>query len=186
MTTLKNRPNTALVVVDMQNGVVQEAHAREAVISNICSLISKARREQVSVIWVLHTDEQLVRESEEWQLVPELIPRDDEPCIDKSYGDSFENTPLEATMTDLSVGRIFVVGAQTDACVRSTLHGAVVMGYDVVLISDAHTTENLMEWGAPSPEKVIALTNLYWSHQTAPGRTTGTVTTEKADFSTLS
>ena len=82
----------------------------------------------------------------------------------------------------LVVGRLVVVGAQTDACVRSTLHGALARGYDATLVSDAHTTEDLTEWGAPPPDKVIAHTNLYWSYQTAPGRTAGTVETKDVDF----
>ncbi len=82
----------------------------------------------------------------------------------------------------LGVGRLIVVGAQTDECVRSTLHGAFVRGYDATLVSDAHTTEDLTEWGAPTPELVIAHTNLYWGNQAAPGRTAGTVKTADVDF----
>ncbi len=75
-----------------------------------------------------------------------------------------------------------VVGAQTDACIRSTLHGAFVRGYDATLVSDAHTTEDQTAWGAPPPDQVIAHTNLYWKYQTAPGRTAGTVETKDVDF----
>ena len=85
-------------------------------------------------------------------------------------------------LSGLGVGRLFVVGAQTDACIRSTLHGAFVRGYDATLVGDAHTTEDLTAWGAPPPDKVIAHTNLYWSDQTAPGRTAGTVATGEVDF----
>ena len=66
--------------------------------------------------------------------------------------------------------RLAVVGAQTDACIRSTLYGAFVRGYDATLVSDAHTTEDQTEWGAPPPDQVIAHTNLYWTYETAPGR----------------
>ena len=52
----------------------------------------------------------------------------------------------------------------------------------MTLVSDAHTTEDLSEWGAPSPDKVIAHTNLYWSHQTAPGRKAATVETKDVDW----
>ena len=82
----------------------------------------------------------------------------------------------------LGVGRLVVVGAQTDWCVRSTLHGAIARGYDVTLVSDAHTTEDQTEWGAPPPEQVIAHTNPYWAYQTAPGRIAGTVETRDVDF----
>ena len=85
-------------------------------------------------------------------------------------------------LSDLGVGRLVVVGAQTDACIRSTLHGALVRGYDATLVSDAHTTEDQTAWGSPPPDQVIAHTNLYWTYQTAPGRTAGTVETEVVDF----
>ncbi|MGH8990759.1 MAG: isochorismatase family protein [Acidimicrobiia bacterium] len=134
MTTLENRPNTALLVVDVQNGLVGGAHERDAVVADVGTLVERARRERVPVVWVQHSD------------------------------------------------RLVVVGAQTDACIRSTLHGAFVRGYDATLISDAHTTEDQTARGAPPPDQVIAHTNLYWTYQTAPGRTAGTIETKDVDF----
>jgi nicotinamidase-related amidase len=182
MSTLENRPNTALLVVDVQNGVVAGAHQRDAVVANVGSLVEKARRERIPVVWVQHSDEELAKGSDEWRIVPELTPSDAEPHIEKNYGDSFEATTLEAVLSDLGVGRLVVVGAQTDACIRSTLHGAFVRGYDAILVSDAHTTEDQSAWGAPPPGQVIAHTNLYWKNQTAPGRSAGTVETKEVDF----
>ena len=144
---------------------------------------SKARREDVPVVWVQHSDEQLARGSENWRIVPELVPDDTEPLVEKSYGDAFEDTTLETVLSGLGVGRLVVVGAQTDACIRSTLHGALVRGYDATLVGDAHTTEDQTAWGAPPPDQVIAHTNLYWRYQEAPGRTAGTVETKDVDFS---
>ena len=182
MTTLENRTNTALLVVDVQNGVVAGAHERDAVVTNVGSLVEKARQEQVPVVWVQHSDEGLARESEDWRIVPELAPDDAEPIVEKNYGDSFEDTTLETVLSGLGVGRLVVVGAQTDWCVRSTLHGALARGYDATLVADAHTTEDLSAYGAPTPDQVIAHTNLYWTYQTAPGRTAGTVETKEVDF----
>ena len=85
-------------------------------------------------------------------------------------------------LDDLGVGRLIVAGAQTDMCIRSTLHGAFTRGYDATLVGDAHTTEDMSQWGAPPPDQVIAHTNLYWSGQSAPGRTAGTVETKDVDF----
>ena len=124
MTTLENRPNTALLVIDVQNGVVAGAHQRDAVVANISSLVEKARREEVPVVWVQHSDENLARGSDEWRIVPELAPDEAEPLVEKNYGDSFEDTGLETVLSGLGVGRLVVVGAQTDECIRSTLHGA--------------------------------------------------------------
>jgi nicotinamidase-related amidase len=183
VTTLANRPHTALLVVDVQNGVVEGAHQRDAVVANVASLVGKARREQVPVVWVQHSDSgPLERGSDKWQIVPELDPQDAEPLVEKRYGDSFEDTDLEGILSDLAVGRLVVVGAQTDACIRSTLHGAFVRGYDATLVGDAHTTEDLSPYGAPPPDQVILHTNLYWKYQTAPGRTATTVSTEEVDF----
>jgi nicotinamidase-related amidase len=183
MTTLQDRPNTALLVIDVQSGVVAGNHARDVVVDNVATLVDKAREQGVAVVWVQHNDDGLARGSDEWQIVPELKRDDSEPLVEKSYGDSFEDTDLERVLSDLGVGRLVVAGAQTDMCIRSTLHGALARGYDATLVSDAHTTEDQTEWGAPPPDMVIAHTNLYWKYQTAPGRTAGTVETKDVDFS---
>jgi nicotinamidase-related amidase len=182
MTTLEQRPHSALLVIDVQVGVVEGNHDRDRVVANIGALVDKARDEDVPVVWVQHSDDHLARDGDTWQIVPELRPDDDEPVVHKRYGDSFEDTTLEQVLAALAVGRLVVVGAQTDACVRSTLHGALTRGYDALLVSDAHTTEDLTGYGAPPPDQVIAHTNLYWSFQEAPGRTAGTVTTEEVVF----
>lgn len=182
MSTLDNRPNTALLVIDVQNGVVGEAYDRDTVVANLATLVGKARTANVVVVWVQHNDENLPRDTEEWQYVPELVLGDSEPVVHKSYGDSFEDTILESVLAERRVGRLVVAGAQTDECIRSTLHGAITRGYDAILVADAHTTEDLSEYGAPTPDKVIAHTNLYWEHHRAPGRTAGTVSTNDIDF----
>jgi nicotinamidase-related amidase len=183
MATLHDRPHTALLVIDVQNGVVAKAHNRDGVIANIKILVDKARAEEVPVVWVQHSDADLPRDSESWQYVPELVRLESEPLVHKSYGDSFEDTELEALLDGQGVGRLVVTGAQSDACIRSTIHGAFTRGYDVTLVSDAHTTEDTTEWGAPPPDQVIAHTNLYWRYHSAPGRTAGTVDTAKVEFS---
>ena len=182
MTTLADRPNTALLVVDVQNGVVAEAYDRDTVVAHVAALVDKARSAQVAVVWVQHQSESLVPDTDSWQLVPELVPRESEPLVHKRFGDSFEETDLESVLAERGVGSLVVAGAQTDECIRSTLHGAIVRGYDALLVEDAHTTEDLSSFGAPPPDKVIAHTNLYWKYHTAPGRTAGTATTAEISF----
>ncbi|HZT67151.1 MAG TPA: cysteine hydrolase family protein [Acidimicrobiales bacterium] len=182
MTTLPDRPHAALLVVDVQNGVVAGAHNRDGVIENINVLVAKARAEDVPVVWVQHSDDELVEGSDSWQYVPELARLESEPLVHKSFGDSFEGTDLESLLAARGVGRLVVTGAQTDACIRSTIHGAFVRGYDVTLVADAHTTEDLSRWGAPPPDQVIAHTNLYWQGQAAPGRRAGAVPTAEVTF----
>ena len=182
MSRFDNRPNTAVLVIDMQNDVVAGAHERDAVVANIDAVVTKARTAEVPVIWVRHNDERLVHGSDGWHLVPQLVPSDSEPIVDKSYNDAFDDTQLEDVLARLAVGSVLVTGAQTDACVRSTLHGALVRGYDTILVHDAHTTEDTTAWGAPPPGQVIAHTNLYWQFQSAPGRRAGTVSAEDVAF----
>jgi nicotinamidase-related amidase len=182
MTTLDNRPNTALLVIDVQNGVMSAAHDRDAVVANINELLDKARSADVDVVWIQHNSDELATGSEAWQYVPELERRDSEPLVQKRYGDSFEDTELESVLAAAGIGRVVVAGAQTDACIRSTLNGAIVRGYDATLVTDAHTTEDLTAYGAPPPDQVIAHTNLYWQFSDAPGRTAGTVTTADVEF----
>ena len=182
MTTLSDRANTALMVIDVQNGVMEGAHQRDAVVANISTLVDKARQAGAPIVWVQHSSEHLQEGSEPWAYVAELARHESEPLIHKTFPDSFEDTDLEEVLAKAGVGRLVVAGAQTDECVRSTIHGAFARGYDVTLVGDAHTTEDQTEWGAPPPDKVIAHTNLYWAYQTAPGRTATAVNTKNVDF----
>lgn len=183
MTTLSDRPNTALLVVDVQNGVVADAYQRDAVVANIGTLVDKARHEGVPIVWVQHSDGQLEKGSGAWELVPELARQGSEPLVQKTFGDSFEDTDLEEVLARSGIGRLIVTGAQTDACIRSTIHGAFTRGYDVTLVSDAHTTEDQSPRGAPPPDKVIAHTNLYWRYHDGPGRTAAVTETKDVSFS---
>lgn len=182
MTSLANRPNTALLVIDVQNDVVADAYDRDQVIANIGAVVDKARAENVPVIWVQHSSAELAHGSTGWEYVAELQRRDSEPLIHKLYGDSFEATELESELAQRGVGRVVVTGAQTDACIRATLHGAFTRGYDTVLVSDAHTTDDFSKYGLPTADKVVAHTNMYWTWQEGPGRTASVVDTAAVGF----
>src|SRR3954454_16605530 len=167
----------------MQRGVVGDAYDVDRVVDNINALVGKARSEDVPVIWVQHSSDELQEGSDSWQYAPEFRGKDDEPLVHKRYGDSFEETDLESVLSERKIGRVVVTGAQTDECIRSTVHGALVRGYDATLVGDAHTTEDLRQWGSPfPPEQAIGYTNLYWKYSKAPGRAGGTVDTAEVDF----
>ena len=182
MTTLDNRPNTALLVVDVQNGVVAGAPRRDQVVANI----APTGRPGASATDPSRLGARLARRADaartSGRSCPSCRPTTSEPLIHKQYGDAFEATELESVLSGLGIGRLIVAGAQTDMCIRSTLHGALARGYDATLVADAHTTEDLTAWGAPPPEQVISHTNMYWGAQTAPGRTAGTVETADVSF----
>lgn len=183
MTSPSERSTTALLVVDMQNGVVGDAFETDRVVRNINLLIEQARAAQAPVVWVQHSDEGLVRDSDGWQIVAGLVPGADEAIVHKKYGDSFAATDLASILADHEVGRLVVTGAQTDACIRSTLHGALTRGYDCTLVGDAHTTEDMRQWGSPiSPEQAIEYTNLYWSFSATDQAKGETVATADVTF----
>lgn len=182
VTTLRDRPNTALLVVDVQNDVVAGSYNRDQVIANISTLVDRARSAGAPVIWVQHNADDLPKDSEGWQYVPELTREQSEPLVHKQWGDSFEDTELEDILAQHKVGKLVVAGAQTDACIRSTLHGAITRGYDATLVEDAHTTEDQTEWGNVAPDAIVTHTNLYWKHHEAPGRKGGTVPTAEVAF----
>jgi nicotinamidase-related amidase len=182
MTTLTDRPATALLVIDVQNGVVDGAHRRDDVVGAVAGLVESARGAGVPVVWVQHSDDELVRGSAGWQYVPELVPAVGEPLVHKSYGDAFEGTDLEEVLAGAGAGHLVVAGAETDACIRSTIHGAFTRGYDVTLVGDAHTTGDKSAWGAPEPAAVIAHTNLYWSFHAGPGKKAAVVPAAEISF----
>ena len=113
-----------------------------------------------------------------------MLRRDhvNDPGSGSTTSDSFEGTDLEDILAEGAIGRLVVAGAETDGCIRATIHGAFTRGYDTTLVSDAHTTEDLSEWGAPPPDKVVAHTNLYWQYQAGPGRTAEVVTAADLEF----
>ena len=182
MTTLTDRPATGLMVIDVQQGVVDGAHRRDEVVAHIGDLVERAREDGVPVIWVQHSDDELTQGSDAWQYVPELVRAESEPLVHKSHGDSFEGTDLEQVLAAAGIGHLVVTGAESDACIRSTIHGAFTRGYDVTLVGDAHTAGDKSAWGAPPVDQVIAHTNLYWQFQTAPGRTAAVVGTTDVEF----
>jgi nicotinamidase-related amidase len=182
MSTLTNRPHSALLVIDFQNGVVADVFERARVTANINHLLDAARAAGTTVIWVQDIAEGRDEGSEAWQIIPELSPLPEEARVQKRYGDAFEATDLEERLAAAGVGKLFISGAQTDACIRSTLHGAVTRGYDTILVGDAHTTEDLSEWGNPTPAAVIAHTNLYWQYHSVPDREVGTVSAAEVTF----
>lgn len=173
---------TALLIIDMQNNVVANAFQRNEVIANVEKLIQKARREQVPVVWIQHSSEEMKKNTEGWEFVSELQRQESDPLVYKVYGDSFEDTNLKTDLDKLEVGRLVVTGAQTDACIRATIHGGFVRGYDTVLVSDAHTTEDLTAYGLPSPKKIIDFTNTYWTWQSGPGREASVISTDEVQF----
>lgn len=183
MSKFADRSNSALLVIDVQDGVVGEAFERDLKVANISKAIDKARAASIPVIWVQHSDEELVLESADWEIVSQLTPLEGEPKVRKLYRSSFEETNLEEILKDLGVSHLYVCGAETNNCVRHTCHTALEKGYDVTLISDAHTTTGF-EWDGYiiDAARVIDEQNIHFMGYSLPGRTAQAVSVTELSF----
>ena len=182
MSALAGRDKTALLVIDVQNGVVQNAFRRDQVIANINAAVAKARHSEVPVIWVQHSDSEMPIDSEPWQIVSELIPLEGESRIRKTFRSSFEGTELADLLSNLAVGHLIVCGAETNNCVRHTSQDALSKGFDVTLIADAHTTTSY-DWDghSVSAQAVIDEQNDNFN-EVLPGRFARSVVLEKLNL----
>jgi nicotinamidase-related amidase len=147
---------TALMVIDVQRDVVRNALRTKEVVGNINSLIAQARDAGTQVIWVQHSDDFLIKGSQDWEIVPELQPQDGDARIYKTRPSSFEGTELLEKLESTGVKKLVITGAKTDMCVNATSNAAVELGFDVMLVSDAHTTESN---SAKTAEELIAEKN---------------------------
>lgn len=182
--TTRTGSRSALVVVDVQVGVVAPAWDRERILGNVSLAVRRARDAGVAVVWVQHHDEELVRDTPPWQWVPELQPGADELRIHKSHNSSFEETALSAELDRLGVSHIFLAGAATNWCIRATAYAALERGYDLTLLSDAHMTRDM----ALEPGRVVTARsmiddlNLSMRWLSYPGRTNAAVPVDEARF----
>ena len=180
MTTL-GRTKSALLVIDVQNQVVDGAFNKDQVIAHINIAVGKARAAGVPVVWVQHSDDWMAIDSDDWQIVPQLSPAEGEPRVRKLYRNSFEATTLEEVLAGLGVGHVYVCGAQTNNCVRYSTHGALERGYDVTLLSDAHTTTDFEFAGKTvSAEVLVNDLNASFYENDLPGRKADAMVVEKA------
>ena len=178
----KSGSSAALLVVDMQVGVVDDAWNRQGVIEKVSELVDRARCQGVPVVWVRHSSEYVEFGSDAWQIVPELVPLPDEVIVEKRYGDAFEDTDLESALAEKHVGSLVLCGAQSDACIISTAFGGFVRGYDVTLVGNAHTTSDRSSYGMPTPDQVVNVINMIWTYRDAPGRQASVVTADLVSF----
>jgi nicotinamidase-related amidase len=140
------------------------------------------------LIWVQHSNHELVYGSPAWQWVPELVAREGEPLVHKQFNSAFEQTTLEAELARVGAAHIVLAGAATNWCIRATAYGALDRGYDLTLLSDAHTTSSLtLDDGACiEAADVIRDLNVAMTWLRYPGRTNNTTTASAVDFGAAS
>lgn len=135
--------STALVVIDVQVGLMEEAYRRDETLRTINRLLERARESGTPVIYVQHDGPKghgLEAGTPDWHIHPTIAPRADEPVVNKTASDSFHQTRLQAELEARGIKHLVIMGGQTDYCVNATACRALYVGYDVTLVSDAHTT----------------------------------------------
>ena len=184
MATVREGHQSVLMVVDVQVGVVAEAWDTPRIVGNVARAVERARARGVPVIWVQHEDDNLVHGSDAWQWVPELVPAGGEMRVYKQFNSSFEQTTLEDELARLGTTHIALAGAATNWCIRATAYGALERGYDLTLISDAHTTGTMVLDDGLRIEaaQVIQELNVAMTWVSYPGRTNATAKAEEVDF----
>lgn len=185
MATIRDGKRSALMIVDMQVGVMGECWEAAAKVRNAAQVVERARARGVPVLWVQHADdESLVEGTAAWQWVPELQPVAGETRIHKRFNSSFEATPLDDELARLGVSHLVLAGAASNWCIRATAYGALERGYDLTLVKDAHTTGS-MDLGngrRVEAQSVIDDLNLAMTWLEYPGRKSAAVAAGEVDF----
>lgn len=135
---------TALVIIDVQAAMFAEEekpYRGQEVLENIRLLLHRAREINMPVVYIQHNDDSEFRKDTDlWQIMPEIAPISGEARVDKTTRDSFHQTELDGILRRLDIKTLIFCGMQTEYCVDTTCRRANTLGYDAYLISDGHTT----------------------------------------------
>ncbi|PMQ08223.1 Streptothricin hydrolase [Pseudomonas sp. AD21] len=165
--------SSALLIIDVQQALCSgqyQCFDIHRVIDTINQLSTRARNCRVPVVLIQHEekDSPLAHGAEGWQLAEGLLTEAQDLRVRKTAPDSFYQPDLGNLLPGEDFERLIICGLQTDYCVNATVRKAHHLGYDVVLVADAHST---VDNGNMSAEDIIAEHNKDLAHLTgATGR----------------
>ncbi|MGD2028207.1 MAG: isochorismatase family cysteine hydrolase [Anaerolineales bacterium] len=140
----KESGRSALLVVDVQQGLFERSkpvYQADQLLANINGLADQARERGAPVVFIQHSNDKTLRSgTREWAFHPEINPQLGDLHIHKRHGNAFQETSLHQELQNRNISRIFVTGLVTQGCVRATCLGGLDLGYEVVLVSNAHST----------------------------------------------
>ncbi len=184
--------NTALVVIDVQNEMVEAAYRGKELLRSLGDLLEKARALETPIVFMQHDDDEYepMRPGEPgWEIHDSMSPRNGESVIRKRFSDSFYETSLGEELRSQSVGHLVIAGMSTEYCVDATCRSAVERGYEVTLAGDAHATANdevreMMGQGSISAEQIVAHHNFLLGnlHNARPDRKISVKETAEIEF----
>lgn len=139
--------DSALLIIDMQQGLFHgpaTPFAANRVLSNIFLLITKARLSDVPLFFARHIGPDgspFHAQSPLTHLIPELqVNAQSDVVFTKRYPSCFRETGLQYELNQRGIRQLVIAGMKTEFCVDTTCRAAPELGFNVVLISDAHTT----------------------------------------------
>lgn len=150
----------AVVVIDMLNDFVQPdgaltCHNARAIVPSIQEVVAFAREQGIQVVYVQESHRQhdadfrvrpvhAVRGTWGAQFIPELVPREDlgDYVIHKRRHSGFSYTDMDLFLREEKIDTIVTTGVWTNVCVRSTASDAMYLGYNVICLSDATTSQD--------------------------------------------
>ena len=140
--------DSALLVIDVQVGLIEPSYRSTEVLENIRTLLEQAHSSHTPVIYIQHDEPQghgLEVGTAAWEIHPAIGPREGDVIIHKRASDSFHKTMLQQELERQGIKHLVVVGGQTEYCVDTTCRRATTLGYNVTLVGDAHTTDDYDE-----------------------------------------
>ena len=184
MAIVRTGNRSVLLVVDFQVRVVALSWDAARIGANVARAVELARAQGVPVIWVQHENADMPHGSPPWQIVPGLQPADGELRVYKRFDSAFEETLLEHELARLGATHIVLAGAMSSWCIRTAAYATLERGYDLTLVSDAHTTCDIERDNAsPVPaEGIVADLNLAMTWLDYPGRKSTTATAQELVF----
>lgn len=148
-------PKTALIVIDLQQGIVSyvTAHPADAIVKRASALADAFRRHRLPVVLVTvagapsgRTEQarRLDQRPPGWaDLVPELNRQPEDHTVTKRQWGAFTNTGLAEHLNKLGVTQVVLAGIATSIGVESTARHAHECGFNVTLAIDAMTDMSL-------------------------------------------
>jgi biuret amidohydrolase len=154
----------ALIVYDMQVGVVGQLPDGPRVSERVLQVLTAARRARVRVFFTRHMTlptqlmgafqlrtamawqrkdrvedvvSPFLRDSPAFELVPELAPLESEAVFDKLSMSAFEGTPLEFALRDAQISAFAIVGVATEVGIEPTVRHGADRGLIPVVVTDA-------------------------------------------------
>lgn len=143
--TGKNPRNTALLLIDAQVDMFEPdpVHDDERVLTTLINLLAQARRTNTPIIYVQNNGEPGYPDepgTSGWQIHPDLAPTVNDVILQKETENAFYQTPLQQKLAELSITQLIIAGMQTEMCIDTTTRAAKSLDYDVVLVSDGHSS----------------------------------------------